>query len=86
MPRRIKLNPVISIGHHEYTGMIEATRASDAPHVRVEVAELPWLHRVEIEFDAKEGTVRVSVRLTDENAANGPDLRVRADASFEVRS
>ena len=85
MPRRTRLNPIVSFGHHNYTGMTEAVTGSDAPHVRVSVPELAWLQHVHIEFDLKTGSVKVQARLADENV-NWPSLTVYSDGLFEVRS
>lgn len=85
MAGRKKLNPEISIGHHNYTGMVPVYVGDDVRHVRVEVPELTWLAGLDIDFDHKAGTVKVSFRL-GVDAPNHPDITVHNTGAFTVRS
>ncbi len=86
MARRIKVNPEISVGHYNYTGMNPVATAEDAPHVRVTFPELEWLAEINIDVDDKTGAVKISVIPSMPDSPVAPDLTVHPSGAFQVRS
>jgi len=60
--------------------------AADVTSVRISLPGLDWLHRVDVDIDAKTGTVEITVVPADEDAPHLPRLAVDPDLSITART